>query len=454
MPAQFNSIRVRAWVLWILRCAGRAAGERAASQVLPIDCLRQLGMAARKVSPGEDTKDLEAEETKAPPLHDQETNRTLAKTPDEDTIRATLHRLATREPHSFHQTTIYYGLERQDTPPRRKYGLLAASIGIVFLQCFVASGLSVGVSMSTCRDNQDCGEGTYCEIGICETCERQWSHCCHTNNTEMCYWDDKGSQGEKSRQAMCDNCVTDRGFESFGDVAEDRIDSMMLQDWVTLCLASIVVAFAVFAEMRDCLLCEKSLRDIAKRAEVPRGWRFAMNGLNFARYYIMLPNIISSVVQLVLNDGGRVKEVCLNTVAVLFLLEVDNMAYLHGLGERTRMEAEEHAGLRITDDELQTINAVKIVCVLAIPGVILAGLLLGPHAWAKYPEFLCELIVPVPSMVVVFVQRVKASRHKLKGACGALGWGLAGWLVYFIWYTLMASLIYAMAQQGTVISDD
>ena len=112
-------------------------------------------MAARKVSPGEDTKDLEAEETKAaPPLHDQETNRTLAKTPDEDTIRATLHRLATREPHSFHQTTIYYGLMREDTPLRRKQGLLAMSIGIVFLQCFVTSGFAIGVNFSTCSELQ------------------------------------------------------------------------------------------------------------------------------------------------------------------------------------------------------------------------------------------------------------------------------------------------------------
>ena len=42
--------------------------------------------------------------------------------------------------------------------------------------------------------------------------------------------------------------MTDRGFEDFGVVAKDRIDSMMLQDWVTLLLASLVVAFAVFAE--------------------------------------------------------------------------------------------------------------------------------------------------------------------------------------------------------------
>ena len=112
-------------------------------------------MAARKVSPGDDAKDVEADDTKAAPLRDLETtNRTPMKTPDEDTIRATLHRLATREPHSLHQTTIYYGLVREDTPPRRKYGLLTISIGIVFLQCFVTSGFAIGVNLSTCSEQQ------------------------------------------------------------------------------------------------------------------------------------------------------------------------------------------------------------------------------------------------------------------------------------------------------------
>ena len=68
--------------------------------------------------------------------------------------------------------------------------------------------------------------------------------------------------------------------------------------------------------------------------------------------------------KLVLNDGGRVRDVCLNTVAVLFLLEVDNLAFLHGLSERARMEAEDNAGARqVTDAELRTMDAVKIVFV-------------------------------------------------------------------------------------------
>lgn len=344
----------------------------------------------------------------------------------------TLHHLATREPMSFHQSTIYYGLVRQNTPAWRKKGLMAASIGIVFLQCLVATGLSQGVSLSTCRDNQDCNEGTYCDKGVCEWCESEWQHCC-TNSTEACYsgWDDKEVED------MCAACVTDRGFETHAEVVRERVDSMMLQDWLALALASMVVAFAVFAEMRDALLCTNSLRDISKRRKVPRIWRYAIRGLTFARYYIMLPNVILSVVTLVLNDGGRVKDVCLNTVAVLFLLEIDNLAFLHGLGERTRMEAEEHAGMCVTDDDVRTINKVKIVCVFTIPCVVLAGAC-GGYVIRDYPETLSILIAPVPSMVVVFLQHVKNCR----GVCGGLSWGMASFLVYLTWYWGMMELAY------------
>ena len=108
-------------------------------------------------------------EAKAPLLDFEAVERRFRKletTPNQRTIDATLHHLATREPTSFHQATIYYGLERQDTPPRRKYGLLVVSIGIVFLQCFVATGLAHGVTMSTCSEQQRTIKFVYTRIII------------------------------------------------------------------------------------------------------------------------------------------------------------------------------------------------------------------------------------------------------------------------------------------------
>ena len=208
-------------------------------------------MAARKVSPA-------AEDTPKAPLLDLEAIerrfRTLETTPNQRTIDATLKAIATREPTSFHQATIYYGLERKDTPPRRKYGLLATSIGIVFLQCFVATGLGQGVTLSTCSEHSDCSRGTFCEGGMCEWCYGPLRPCCQTNSTDTCVLDEKQTteeggfsdelREEKNREAMCAACTTSKGFETLQDVVKDRMDSMMFQDWLTLFLASLVVACA------------------------------------------------------------------------------------------------------------------------------------------------------------------------------------------------------------------
>ena len=99
----------------------------------------------------------------------------------------------------------------------------------------------------------------------------------------------------------------------------------------------------------------------------------------------------------------------------------------------------------MTEDDLQTMNAVKLVCVLAIPGVVLAGLLGGRHLLSEHPGVFGLWVAPLPSMIILFLQRVKASRRKLKGSCGGLGWGLAGYIMYLLWFWLMTELIYQLS---------
>ena len=226
---------------------------------------------------------------------------------------------------------------------------------------------------------------------------------------------------------------------------------MFIQDWFALFLASLVVAFGVFAEIRDGMLMEIALREISKRREVPRGWRFAIHGLNFARYFILFPNILFSVMSLVHDNGGRVRDICLNTVAVLFLLEVDNLAFLHGLSERARMEAEESAGAHehVTEHDLQSMDAVKLACVLAIPSAVFIGVcgVYAKNLGEGETDNLLLMFTPVPSVVVVFVQGAKANGRR--GACRGIGWGLLGYLSYFIWDGLFYEMMFLQAQGET-----
>ena len=403
-----------------------------------------MAAAGQKVSPLIDLPGAEA------PLLDLATLAERVKAIETTPDAPTLHHLATREPTSFHQSTIYYGLVRPDTPPRRRYGLLAASIGIVFLQCFVATGLGFGVGMSTCSEQADCSRGSFCDEGLCSLCAGRHKSCCLPNATDTCAFRPSRSiereYGEKDREGMCAACTTSKGFETHPDVMRDGVLAMFIQDWVALFLASLVIAFAVFAEIRDGMLMEIALREISKRREVSRGWRFAIHGLNFARYFILFPNILFSVMMLVNENGGRVRDICLNTVAVLFLLEVDNLAFLHGLGERARMEAEEHAGAheKLTELDLQTLDAVKLVCVLLIPCAVVGGVC-GPISGTLEPDDLCFILAPLPSMVLVFVQRVKANGRR--GACGGLGWAIVGYLVGQLgWGALFYQMIYLQAR--------
>ena len=230
----------------------------------PAPGLHVMAAAGQKVSPLIDLPGAEA------PLLDLATLAERVKAIETTPDAPTLHHLATREPTSFHQSTIYYGLVRPNTPAWRRYGLLAASIGIVLLQCFVAGGFSIGVSMSSCSEISECGRGMYCEEGMCDWCEERHKSCCLPNATDTCaVREGRASKlDEKDRESMCAACTTSKGFETYPDIQRDRVDSMRLQDWLALGLASLVVAFAVFSEMRDAILCEIALRDISQKRTV------------------------------------------------------------------------------------------------------------------------------------------------------------------------------------------
>ena len=219
---------------------------------------------------------------------------------------------------------------------------------------------------------------------------------------------------------MCDACTNAQGkVVNAAQAISDRRNAMHGSDWTALLLASIVVAFGVFGEVRDAMMCEFAIAAIRERSEVPGGWRYAMGLLNLLRLFGFLPFILGSVVKLVVFRGGSALAICLNTVAVLFLVELDNLAFSHGLREKMRVEAEEFGRISVTDDDSRLIDVIKLVCMLTVPAAILGGV-----AAADYGFIFAVLPVPL----VVMVQSVlRAPAGKCVGAC----WGLLRVLVGF-----------------------
>ena len=124
----------------------------------------------------------------------------------------------------------------------------------------------------------------------------------------------------------------------------------------------LVVAFAVFSEIRDAMLCEIALRFLIKATRSPLQLEICHRRPEFCAVLHFSSQMWFIQSGACIERWRTVTDVCLNTVAVLFLLEVDNPWLSARSSERQRMEAEEMAGTRqVADDELRTMDAVKIV---------------------------------------------------------------------------------------------
>jgi hypothetical protein len=124
----------------------------------------------------------------------------------------------------------------------------------------------------------------------------------------------------------CDACVhpvsgTVDATMIIEDVTVNNVAAMNPFNWLLLLLASVVLATSVVAELRDIKLCLLAL----DRADppLPAGWRVALRGLAIARRYTFLPTLVMAVPAVVVLQGSDTLSICFNTVAVLFLTEVE-----------------------------------------------------------------------------------------------------------------------------------
>ena len=108
-------------------------------------------------------------------------------------------------------------------------------------------------------------------------------------------------------------------------------------------------------------------------------WRIFLVTLNAMRRFMIVPMLSATVATLVLFDSSNAKDIALNSVGALCLLEIDNTAFASALPDQFRKYVEEYGRAEIGDRGAAVLNAAKMWTCLPM----LVAMLL-PVVEAKY----------------------------------------------------------------------
>ena len=208
-----------------------------------------------------------------------------------------------------------------------------------------------------------------------------------------------------------------------------NVDAITGTDWLALAFVCFVAAFTVVAELKDVQLCAIAVERAGERLSF--GWRLAMRLLGGARRWVFLPSLICTMPALAVNKGGDALSVCFNTIALLFMCEIDNLAYSQGLSERVRSRVEEAGRVELDDEDVSALTRTKVVHVVMIVVVVFTAV-----AWPNGTSPLKPLILWwMGAAVEALIEPGASAPNRCKGVATALAKWVAGFVVFMALWT-------------------
>jgi hypothetical protein len=328
---------------------------------------------------------------------------------------------------NMHQALVHWAAAEEgdghhvDAASHRGPALFASAF-MVLGQCIVVVAVWLGAALPACSTSDQCGEGMYCNVGQMNRCvfcgtdvplpeqvdpttgnTLNWPYAQDgislnpdfggyntTLVAEVCAAPtDRPGLGGLTRSlhtswimpksavvSWCETCVRplDSNLRPQIDGTVDpltgagliaaNVAAMGYFDRFTMVFAAAVVALEVVGELRDVTICTFAIRHAGDR--LTPAWRFIMTLLGGMRRWLFLPTLVSTVPILVLYKGGDALSICFNTVAVLFLCEIDNIMLTNGLGEDSRKRVEESGRVELGEKEATDLLRTKAVHVFLI----------------------------------------------------------------------------------------
>lgn len=200
-------------------------------------------------------------------------------------------------------------------------------------------------------------------------------------------------------QNWCSACVSMAServdeFQERDRIAENRA-AMSTFDWSTLFLASVFLSLAAVGELKDIYLCsvavDRAAMSIPEETglSLGKGEARVFKLIGAIRKYTFLPGLIGAISILVTMMGGDALSICLNTIAVLFLFDVDNMAFAYLIDEKLRHKIEVYGRVELVDDDMRRLHRIRYAHAALISPLVIVSVMGGmPSFVAAAPAFL------------------------------------------------------------------
>ena len=361
---------------------------------------------------------------------------------------------------NLHQATSTICLS--DNPARKKVRFLLASFVVVALQLMVTCGILIAALSTACVDNSQCPAGWFCTPATdtenpqrCARCQivgqNATEFCTKVANVNhpRCEVPVSGTVRDGRTAAWEGGCwdPSNNGDAWLGDSFEEdvtrAVDAMKTSDWLALLFASSIASLSLAGELREIKLCQISSR--ARKIGSQRLVRNSLWCLSAIRQFGLLPALAAILPNLVLERGSTALDICFNTLAVLFLLDADNLVFAQFLGETTRAQVAAAGQIELSPGDTRLVSVTRQVHATLIPIAIIVAVWSAPRL-AKHDMQLAG-IIPLLPFIIGFVAEtwVRVTSHERgwqREVAKGLGSLIVGYATFMCFFFFVAGGTY------------
>ncbi len=326
-------------------------------------------------------------------------------------------------PANFHQAAHAVVLDDAQPASNRCVALFGSAI-IVGAELIVLMAAYRSFLEGSCLVNDDCQtRGTFCRVSTnrCDNCEfgnlaGTGTLVCGPNMTSESWLASlparvSGGTGRTNPELAdyaphCAACVNESGGYLWASTAEyNNVHLMGWRDWLGLVVVSAIVGLFAAREVRDIKLCEM----LARERSAGIGWQLGVGFISCCRQLAVVSSLEVCVIIVIFASGGGVLNVCLNAVALTFLIEIDDILYEHALPEWAQLWSSEHAAVTQRAADSRVNSWLRLAYVLmfmaCIPGTVAIRLVFPTEVAQTYvSESLWRVAVPGTFIAAVLVE--------------------------------------------------